>query len=254
MFDCHVHTKFSTDSKMNIEDAANRASELNLGLIITEHIDIKYPIEGKFVLNPGEYFREYSKYRNDILLLGLEMGMREDCIEENRRLAAGYDFDYIIGSIHVVDNTDLFENEVYDGKSKKEVYSNYLKTMLQCIKKHDFVDSLGHIDYICRYAKYEDNEMYYRDFPEELDEILRVLIKTGRSIEINTRRLMEPEVVNNLIAIYKRYNELGGEIVTVGSDSHRVNNIGHGFDAAREIADRCGLKMVYYKKRKLYYV
>lgn len=254
MFDCHIHTKFSTDSQMDIEDAAKRASELNLGLIITEHVDLKYPMNGKFIFNPGEYFKEYSKYRDDNLLLGLEMGMREDCVEENKRFASGYAFDYIIGSIHVVDDIDLFETAVYEGKSKKEVYSNYLNTMLQCIKKHDFVDCLGHIDYICRYAKYEDNEMHYRDFIEEIDEILRELIKTGRAIEINTRRLMESEVVNNLIPIYKRYHELGGVIVTVGSDSHRLNNIGHGFDAAGEIAERCGLKMVYYKERKLYYV
>ncbi len=254
MFDCHVHTKFSTDSKMNIEDAAKRASELNLGLIITEHIDIKYPIEDKFVFKPEEYFKEYSKYRNDNLLLGLEMGMREDCVEENRDIASGYAFDYIIGSIHVVDNVDLFEDKVYEGRSKKEVYSGYLYTLLQCIKKHDFVDCLGHIDYICRYAKYGDNEMHYLDFSEEIDEILKELVNTGRAIEINTRRLMKAEVVNNLIPLYKRYHELGGVIVTVGSDAHLINNIGYGFGAAGEIVERCGLKMVYYKERKLHYV
>lgn len=254
MFDCHVHTKFSTDSKMNLEDAAKKAYDLNLGLIITEHIDLKYPVEGNFIFSPEEYLQEYSRYRNDKLLLGLEMGMREDCIEENKRLEGSYDFDYIIGSIHVVDNIDLFESIFYEGRDKKEVYSHYLKAMLQCIKKHDFVDSLGHIDYIARYGKFEDKELYYRDFADEIDEILKILVQSERSIEINTRRFGEPGVVENLIPIYKRYYELGGRIVTVGSDSHRTDNIGHAFGAAKEIADKCNLKMVYYKKRKPCYL
>ena len=114
MFDTHVHTRFSTDSQMDIMDAAKRASDLTLGLIITEHIDLKYPIKDKFVFNPEEYFSDYLKYRNDKLLLGLEMGLREDCLEENKKLADSYDFDYIIGSIHVVDNIDLFEKEFYE--------------------------------------------------------------------------------------------------------------------------------------------
>lgn len=254
MFDTHVHTRFSTDSQMDIMDAAKRASDLTLGLIITEHIDLKYPIKDKFVFNPEEYFSDYLKYRNDKLLLGLEMGLREDCLEKNKKLADSYDFDYIIGSIHVVDNIDLFEKEFYEGRDKKEVYSHYLKTMLQCIKSHDFVDSLGHIDYIARYANYEDNEMHYSDFTDEIDEIFKVLIQNEKSIEINTRRMGDPKVVESLTQIYNRYYELGGRIVTIGSDSHRPNNIGQNFDAAKEIADKCNLKMVYYKERKPYYL
>lgn len=254
MFDCHVHTRFSTDSKMSVEDALKRASDLNLGLIVTEHMDLKYPDEGKFTFNPEEYFNEYSKYRNDKLLLGVEMGIREDCLEENKILAQSYGFDYIIGSVHVVDNIDIYESVFYEGRDKKEVYLQYLNAMLESIKKHDFIDSLGHIDYIARYARFDDNEIYYRDFAEKIDEILKILIQNEKAMEINTRRIGKPGVVEALIQIYKRYYELGGRIVTIGSDSHISEHIGANFSAAEEMADMCNLKIVYYKERKPYFL
>lgn len=254
MFDSHVHTRFSTDSKMNIEDALKKASDLNLGLILTEHMDIKYPVEGKFNFNPKAYFNEYSKYRNDKLLLGVEMGIRPDCLEENKELEESYQFDYIIGSVHVVDNIDIYQRVFYEGRSKKEVYLQYLNAMLESIKTHDFIDSLGHIDYIARYARYDDNEIYYRDFSDEIDEILKVLIQNEKAIEINTRRMKDQKAVDALIKIYKRYYELGGRIVTIGSDSHIPENIGSGFDTAKEMADRCSLKIVYYKERRPYFL
>lgn len=61
--------------------------------------------------------------------------------------------------------------------------------MLECIEKYVFIDSLGHIDYIARYARFEDNEIYYMDFRNEIDEILRTLIQNEKAIEINTRRI-----------------------------------------------------------------
>lgn len=254
MFDCHVHTRFSTDSKMNIEDALSKASSLNLGLILTEHIDLKYPVVGKFQFDPKKYFNEYGRYRNNKLLLGVELGMREDCIDENKKLAQNHQFDYIIGSVHVVNNIDIYEEIFYEGRSKKEVYSQYLKAMLESIKNHGFIDSLGHIDYISRYARFHDKEIYYREFSEEIDEILITLIQNGKVLELNTRRIGDSNKGEILVQIYKRYYELGGRLVTIGSDSHTKNDIGANFDIAKEMADRCNLKVVYFKERKPYYV
>lgn len=254
MFDCHVHTQFSTDSKMNIEDALKKASDLDMGLILTEHMDLKYPIGGKFIFNPEEYFKAYSRYRKNNLLLGVEMGIRVDCFEENKKLADSYQFDYIIGSVHVVDNIDIYESIFYDGRGKKTVYSQYLTAMLESIKTHDFIDCLGHIDYIARYARFDDKELYYGEFSDEIDEILKVLIKKEKAIEINTRRIGEPKVVEALIQIYKRYYELGGRIVTIGSDSHIPEHIGENFGVAKDMADRCNLKIVYYRERKPYFL
>jgi histidinol-phosphatase (PHP family) len=257
MIDSHIHTKVSTDSQMEIEHAIKRARQLNCGLIITEHMDLKYPRHGEFVFDVCDYFHKYSKYRRDNLFLGIEMGLRHDCVEENEDIVKYNDFDYVIGSIHVVndvDIVDIYEEKYYSGKSKEEAYNEYLEYMLKCLEIYDCFDSLGHIDYISRYARYDDKEIYYEDFSEFIDEILKILINKGKSIEINTRRLKDEKAVDNLLKIYKRYNELGGKYVTIGSDAHRVEDIGKNFDVAKEIIECCQLKPVYFKSRKMEYM
>lgn len=254
MFDCHVHTDFSTDCSMNIEDAIKASNDNNIGIIITEHLDLNYMIPGEFTFNVDEYFKKYSSYRNEKLLLGIEMGMRPDCIEENRGISKKYNFDFVLGSVHVVESNgsyyDIYGNDFYEGRNKKEVYEDYLKYMLQCVREHDYIDSLAHIDYICRYAPYNDNNIYYDEYNELIDEILKELILREKAIEINTRRFEDKEAVEILKKIYKRFNDLGGEMITLGSDSHRPENVGKHIHLAKKFADECGLKAVYFKERK----
>lgn len=253
MFDTHVHTKISTDSNMELEEAIKAAQSQNLSLIITEHMDLKFPKEGLFCFDPNEYFMEYSKYRGDNLLLGIEIGMKEDCVEESREVLDKHPFDYAIGSIHLVENMDIYYSEFYEGKSKRQAYGEYLKLMLKCVKDYNYIDSMGHIDYISRYSKFEDKEIYYHDFSDIIDEILKTLIQKDKCIELNTRRLDDEKAAKNLINIYKRFRELGGKNITIGSDAHNTSALGSNFNAAKEIAELCNLKIVYFKERKKEY-
>lgn len=253
MFDCHIHTTFSTDSKMKMEEVINKCKALNIGAIITEHMDLKFPRPDEFIFDVEKYFEQYEKYRSNKLLLGFEMGMRLDCIEENKILSEKYDFDYVIGSIHLVNNIDIFGEELYCNRSKEDAYEEYLDYVYDCVSKYDFFDCLGHIDYISRYARYEDKELYYKDFSEKIDRILRVLVEKEKAIEINTKRLNDKTAALNLIEIYKRYNELGGKIAVLGSDSHNVNNIGNHFHMGNAIAEAANLKVVYFKDRRVCY-
>jgi histidinol-phosphatase (PHP family) len=79
------------------------------------------------------------------------------------------------------------------------------------------------------------------------------LIANDTSIELNTRRFDSKEVIENLLTIYKRYAELGGKHITVGSDAHTPEAIGMGEKTAKEIAEASNLKIVYYKERKIEY-
>lgn len=253
MFDCHIHTNFSSDSRMSIEEAIEASKQKDIGIIITDHMDMGLSPEGKFVFNPEEYFNEYEKYRTEKLLLGIEIGMRNECIGENRRIANNNPFDYVIGSLHVVNGLDPFYEEFYRGKNKKEAYEEYFKCMAGCLRTHDFIDSLGHIEYIARYARYEDKEAYYKDFSECIDEVLKIAAGRGISIEINTRRLQDKVAFENMVSICKRFHELGGETVTIGSDAHRAEDIGKSMKEAAKIASLSDLKVVYYKNRRKYY-
>lgn len=253
MFDTHVHTRFSTDSQMKIEDAIKSAENKNISMIITEHMDLKFPEEGLFCFDVQDYFEKYFKYRKDNVLLGVELGMKEDCIEESRELVKNNPFDYIIGSVHLIDNLDIYYNKYYEGKSKQEAYEKYLRTLHRSVKAFDFIDSMGHIDYIARYAKYDDKEIYYKDYSEIIDEILKTLVGNDKCLELSTRRLDDKRAIQNIITIYKRFRELGGKNVTIGSDSHVPTAIGNNFSIAREIVQLCDLKAVHFRERKKEY-
>lgn len=253
MFDTHIHTKFSSDSKMELEDAIKYAKNKNISMIITEHMDLKFPKKGLFCFDAAQYFEEYDKYRGDDLLLGVEIGMKEDCVQESKKVAKNNPFDYIIGSVHLVNNLDIYYEEYYKEKNKREAYKKYFIAMLESIKTYDFIDSMGHIDYISRYAKYEDKEIYYDEYSDIIDEILKVLINTDKCMELNTRRLNDENAVKNIIPIYKRFRELGGQNITIGSDAHNALSIGSNFNVAKDIATLCDLKIVYFKNRKKEY-
>lgn len=249
-FDTHVHTTFSTDSRMTLTEALDQAQALELGLILTEHMDLAYPEPEAFTFNVEEYFATYGSKRSDSLLLGIEVGMRDDCVAANRSIIAAYPFDFVIGSIHLVDAIDIYRKEFYLGRSKEEVYHQYFNTMATCLEQYDFYDSLGHIDYICRYAYYDDPELYYVDFKTDIDPVLSLVAQRDKALEINTRRLCLPEAVEALLPIYQRFHELGGRFVTIGSDAHRPQNIGRDLNLACEIAEHCQLTPVYFKDRK----
>ncbi|QGU95600.1 histidinol phosphate phosphatase [Clostridium bovifaecis] len=252
MFDTHMHTKFSTDSKMKIEEVIYKIKKYNLGAIITEHVDLNYKDSSLFRIDPDDYFKSYSSYRTDKLLLGVEIGMSNKFSHEYENLITNYSFDYVIGSLHEMYDIDLFEaDELYKSKSKKELYEEYFAQMVSCINEHPFIDSLGHIDYICRYAKYEDTEIYYEDYKESIEEVLKTIIDKGIAMELNARRLGDKEVVNNLLKIYARYYELGGRFITIGSDAHTSEAIGSHFNIANDMAELCNLKMIYFKDRKM---
>lgn len=252
MFDTHVHTEFSEDSTMKIQEVVEKSRELNLGVIITEHMDLNYYDNIRFRFDIEGYFKKYSSFRNNNILLGVEIGMSEKYNKDYEDISMKFPFDYIIGSVHDVYDIDLYyADKLYKTTSKKEFYEEYFKYMVKSINDHPFIDSLGHIDYICRYAKYDDNEIYYEEFKEFIDEVLKVLIDKGICIELNTRRLREKSASDNLIKIYKRFSELGGKYITVGSDAHNSNSIAENFDIAEEIMEYCNLKAVYFKNRKM---
>lgn len=250
MFDAHLHTEFSGDSKMNIEEALTRADELNIGIIITEHMDFNFPGQDEFIFDVDEYFKKYSKFRSEKVLLGIEIGMAENCLLENKSLEGKYDFDYVLGSIHLVNNMDICCESFYKNKSKEKAYNEYFDTMLRCLKLYDFIDCLGHIDYISRYAAYKDTEIYYEQFQDKIDNILKIVAETEKALEINTRRFSSTKAVETLLPIYKRFKDLGGKYVTIGSDAHYNTAIGSNFNIAQHIADTYGLKPIYFKQRK----
>lgn len=251
LVDSHIHTEISTDSKMVITDAIDRAKKMGIGLTITEHIDLGYPEEGKFIFEPKDYFARYGDLRSPNLRLGVEIGMQTEYTDKNRKIAESHPFDFVLGSIHMVDGIDIYHEEFYRGRPKHLTYGRYFQSMIDCLMSDMYIDALGHIDYISRYAHYDNTEIEYSQFREYIDEVLHLVIEREIALELNTRRLYTaPQAAYMLDTIYRRYKELGGSLVTIGSDAHRPDNIGWAIKDAMALVDRWGLRPVYYENRR----
>lgn len=248
IFDCHVHTKFSADSEMLASDAIVRAENLNLGIIFTEHFDFDVPGEYDFTFDPKSYFDEYKNFRGEKIRLGVEVGLRKSAREINKNFIDSADFDMVIGSIHLVDDFDIYYPEFFAGKDKNTAYKKYFAAMIEESAVEDF-DVLGHIDYICRSAPYENSALDSENFKSEIDEVLKIIVERGKILELNTRRLDKKSVLDELLPIYKQYKNFGGKFITIGSDAHKVEAVGNYFETARKFAEELDLTPVTFSRR-----
>ena len=257
MFDCHMHTSFSLDSNMDATFACETAIGLGLhGIAFTDHVDFDYPGED-FMIDFNQYFAEISsvreKYSDRIkLLYSVEVGIQPHVLTESMELITGYPFDYVLASVHVMDGIDPYMREFYKGKAKIEAYERYLQEIYFMIKNFESFDMVGHFEYIIRYASYADRTLRYNDHKEMLDSIMLELIHQGRGFEVNTGTYRnESADAQYDFEVLKRYRELGGELICLGSDAHRPEHIGIRFDYFAQMLRDAGFKYtVHFEKRK----
>lgn len=249
--DYHMHTYFSTDSEANPREHILMAIEKGLDEIcFTDHKDFNYP-GCPFDLDADAYFEELNQLKNEFsdrinIKIGLEMGLDIEYLNEIRDFVNAHDYDYVIGSIHVIHQTEFYEPaNFFNGKTKEEAHRDFFNTTLECVKAFDCFNCLGHLDYICRYGPYEDKHVEHDLYQDIIDEILTTLIHKGKGIEVNTsgyRDLQTSGFPN--FDIVQRYYDLGGRIITVGTDSHTSDRVGdHVEDVVREYM-RIGFKDV----------
>ena len=253
-FDSHIHTSFSADSEMRAEEALARAEEQGIGLVFTEHLDYDYPSAGKeqFIFDPEAYWTAYEPLRAaGNLSLGVEMGMMASARKKNAAFVQRVPFDFVLGSIHFLECKDLYYPETFAGREKAEMYHEYFTVMRDEIYAHPFINVLAHIDYIARNAPFENPEISYGEFTDDMDAVLRALVETDTVIEINTRRLGAPRGIKELAPVYRRYRELGGRAVTIGSDAHVPNAVGNHYARAQELARAFDLQVVTFRERKM---
>jgi len=252
--DYHMHTCYSFDSDEKMEDIVRRSIEIGLReIVFTDHLEVIYPNKKiDTVIDYDKYVREISnlqiKYKKDInILLGAEINLEPSIEKETNEYLSRYPFDFIIGSLHAFEFKDFATPDFSKGLTQDEYYKKYFEWGIGCVKKDFNFSVLGHIDYIIRYGGY-DNKILNMDVHREyIKEILKTLIDKGKGIEINTAGLrynlghLHPK-----IEILQMYKDLGGEIVTIGSDAHKKSDLARDFDIAYDILKKCGFK--YYSR------
>lgn len=252
IFDTHIHCQFSCDSKMQLAEACAVAKKQNIGIIITEHMDLHYPTNPlAFVFDVQEYFEVCQSYRSQQVLLGIELGLQTTCHTENEAVIQQGQFDMVIGSIHVAKQIDVYMERFYQGFSKQDSYQRYLEDMLACVQQFKNYDTLGHIDYICRYAPYPDTNLELTAHRELWATIFKQLINDGKTLELNTRRLDDAQARLSLLPLYQLYYDLGGRYVTLGSDAHAQAEVGRRISLADAWVRELNLQPVYFKERQM---
>ena len=258
--DFHMHTNFSKDSKSSPEEMIQESIRRGLKTIcITDHHDINFTEPG-FEIDFPTYIPTLQmlqeKYRNEIeVLIGMEFGLQPEFGKFAKELANKYPFDFIIGSLHVVDGQDPYYGKIFLNKTDEECYRRTFELMLESIRKVSDYDSLGHIDYVVRYGKYREQEYSYGTYADYLDEILKHLIHNGKALEINTAGWKYGlPFAHPHQDVLKRYKELGGEMITIGSDGHRPEHMAYDFHKVKAYLEDCGFKYyTEFRQRKPYF-
>lgn len=261
--DCHIHSHHSGDSSASMVSMIESAIEKKLKTIcFTEHMDFDFipVIENgqalSFEVDMPAYLKEIKQlantYTNNIqILTGIELGIMPHLGKRCSSFVNEYDLDFIIASTHLVDGLDPYYPEYFQNKTEQEAYRGYFEATYNNILAFDNFDSYGHLDYIVRYGANKNKNYTYDQYSDILDLILKKLVYMGKALEINTggykKGLGEPHPQTDIL---KRYRELGGELITIGSDAHCPEHIRDSFLEAFDVLKSVGFKYYsIYEKR-----
>lgn len=253
--DTHTHSQFSPDSNATVRDLLLRAKSTGAaGVCLTDHLDLDAPRNpGLFEFSIDAQQEEIGKQSREVfpdggykVLKGIEIGLTPENMEHSREYVAGHSFDQIIASIHFVDGEDPYYGNYYEGKDFRQAYSRVLQLVYETAREFGNFDIIGHFDYVARYAPYEVKDIRYKDFPDELDTLLRFLAEEGKALEINTKTYdLHGDHLQILDTdILRRFRELGGEFVTLGSDSHSADRLCDKFEKFAGVCDLCGFALL----------
>lgn len=256
MFDYHIHSNLSFDAYDSPVRCAMAARDKGLTEIcMTEHHELDYPYnETNCELDFSFYDMEIIKAREVvpeiIVRKGVEVSLRPAVLKRTQESIKGRGFDFIIASQHTIKEKDPYFGDGFEGKTLREAQREYLEEMLYDLQNFDDYDVIGHIGYIDKYLEKAagltggGGPFTYADFHELLDEILRTAISKGKGIEVNTSNYFVYDYPTPHPSIIKRFAELGGEVMTMGSDAHFSDAIGHRFRDAVQLMKQCGVKYV----------
>jgi len=263
MYDFHVHSSFSGDCKYPMEKMVKGAIEKNLKMIsFTDHIDYEYgESQLDFAFETLDYLKEVkrlkSKFKQNIeVLSGIELGIQPHLGSKIPDLIDLNAFDFVIMSLHIVEGKEIHEGNFYKGKTSLQAYQGYYNDLLWSLESFDDFDVVGHLNIVERYGKYLDKILDIEEYQDVLINVLKKIISMEKGIEVNTSGIrygMDSFLPG--IEILKLYKSLGGEIITIGSDAHRPDDIGFGYRDVISLLREVGFKHIcIFRNRKKQFI
>ena len=258
MFDYHLHSNVSFDSTCDAKDIVAAAEKAGLSEIcFTDHYDFNDQyIEKRDLFTIEQYKNAYDKLSSEKVKIrrGVEFGLTTWNQNQLIDLLNSYDFDFVIGSVHYTGGYDPYYEEFWLYNGLDTAFEKYLLQTLECVKVHEDFDVLGHINYVCKSVYNPTHKpLAYSNYTDICDEIMKQLAQKGKGMEINTSGV---DRVGDFLPSFdyiKRFRELGGEVITVGSDAHDSIRVGQHISGALEIAKNVFGHVCTFEKRQAIY-
>jgi histidinol-phosphatase (PHP family) len=258
LMDYHIHSTHSTDAISSITEICQSA--INRGfseIVITDHFEPSIGDELYEVYDQKSYWSEIVKAKQLFkgklkVRMGVELGQPHIFQVGSKIVMQDFPYDYVIASAHKLpDGRDMSEID-YSRISIEDVCEMYLKQIKNLIDWQNF-DCVGHLDLIKRYsANIYGKNLSLNCQHELLTQVLKKLITSGKGIEINTSGLRQtPKETMPGLDVLTLYHQLGGEILTIGSDAHHAEDVGKGISEAVILAQDAGFRFITsFNKRK----
>ncbi|HBY98548.1 MAG: histidinol-phosphatase HisJ family protein [Ardenticatenaceae bacterium] len=250
--DYHLHSSNSVDCSYELAVMANGALSRGLREIaVTDHADFD-------PADDGFEFYDYERYNRDLaaarealsppltIRRALELGYQAEHHEEIVTFLAGKAYDFILGSVHFAGGYNVCDPPAWaahiEGRHPADAYADYFEAVAATARS-GLVDVLSHLDLCKRHATAVLGRLNYDDVADLVDIALRAAVENDVAIEINTSGLRQgPREPFPALDTLRRYVELGGEWITLGSDSHRPEHLAGGWEVAVGMARDTGVR------------
>lgn len=261
--DTHSHTKISPDSKAELSDMAGAAIGAGLQeFCVTDHFDL---LDFRGVhwtrFDWAEAREQYHTVKAQVggrltLRLGIELGSAPYNPDNARAVLAqgGEELDFVLGSLHnwigMEGGIDLGSSDYHGNEAlaRRAVEHSLEQTWALVTQYPDCYDSLAHIIYPLRYIRRDGIDLSLADYEGQVRRIFTEVAKTGHALEVNVRRGEDIAPWPPLLGWFK---ECGGELVTVGADAHRPQDVARGIPEALELVKAAGFSCVAtYERRR----
>jgi histidinol-phosphatase (PHP family) len=212
-----------------------------IGIAITDHCDIDgndFDVDKQF----NDVFDVQKEFEGQLLVLkGIELGQGIYKKDYSMEVLNNHNYDFVLGSIHNLENEEDFYYLDYKHYDIDKLLSEYFNAELE-LAKWNKTDSLAHLTYPLRYIVVREHiNVDISKFYDIIDEIFKTLIYNDKALELNVSGLfmdMKDTLPNK--SLIKRFHDMGGKYVTVGSDSHYRNKVCNGIENGYDILKECG--------------
>jgi histidinol-phosphatase (PHP family) len=257
--DYHMHSDVSCDTRVTMPEMCRAALKLGIAEIaFTEHFDLHPKDSCTGFYKPSVYFEKLDAARREFAPAGLTIRAGVEVGEYHRYhtvvqpVLAAFPYDIVLGSLHWVGDDVMFDSTYFRTRTPLEAITPYFTELLAMVRFGGF-EVLAHVDVFKRVAYTVYGQYDVCEWEDLIRPVWQACIEQGIGVEINTAALhWEIEQTHPPLDALRWYREMGGELLTFGSDGHRPDHVGYGFETARDLALAAGFTRVCgYEKRQV---